>query len=53
VRLYRPHSRAATDYALLAEDILSLWIADRRRPDPLTGALDPAAARRPLEESQV
>ena len=25
VRCYRPHSRAAADYALLTEDILSLW----------------------------
>ena len=33
VRVYRPHSRAATDYALLADDIVSLWIVDRRRPD--------------------
>jgi chromosome partitioning protein len=25
VRLYRPQSRAATDYALLTDDILSSW----------------------------
>ena len=53
VGLYRPHSRAATDYALLAEDVLSLWLIDRRPPDPLRGALAPSPARRPLEESQV
>ena len=53
VRLYRPRSRAATDYSLLAEDVLSLWMADRRRPEPPIEALGPSAARQPLEESQV
>jgi chromosome partitioning protein len=53
VRLYRPQSRAATDYALLAEDVLSLWLTDRRSPDPSIEAFGPSAARRPLEESQV
>jgi chromosome partitioning protein len=53
VRLYRPQSRAATDYALLAEDVLSLWMTDRRRPDPPIETLGPSPARRPLEESPV
>jgi len=53
VRLYRPLSRAATDYALLAEDVLSLWMNDRRRPEPPIAALDLSAARRPIEQSQV
>jgi len=52
VRLYRPQSRAATDYAL-ADDVLSLWTTDRRRPEPPIKATGPSAARRPLEESQV
>jgi len=51
VRLYRPQSRAATDYALLAEDVLSLWMTERRRPEPPIEALGPSAAPQPLEES--
>jgi chromosome partitioning protein len=53
VRLYRPQSRAATDYALLAEDVVSLWLTERRRPEPPIEAPIPSAARQPLEESQV
>jgi chromosome partitioning protein len=53
VRLYRPQSRAATDYALLAEDVLALWTTARRRPDPPIEALVPIAARRPFEETQI
>ena len=49
VRLYRPQSRAATDYALLAEDVVALWATARRRTDQP----DPAAAIRPLAQSQV
>jgi chromosome partitioning protein len=43
VRLYRPQSRAAADYALLAEDVLALWMTDRRRPDPPAAALSLSA----------
>jgi chromosome partitioning protein len=53
VRLYRPQSRATTDYALLAEDVLSLWMTDGRRSDPPFEASAPSAAGRPVEESQV
>jgi len=53
VRLYRPQSRAAMDYALLAEDVLALWTTDRRRPDPPIETLGPIAARRPFEETQI
>jgi chromosome partitioning protein len=53
VRLYRPQSRAATDYALLAEDVVSLWLAERRRPEPPIEAPSASAARQPLEESHV
>jgi chromosome partitioning protein len=46
VRLYRPHSRAATDYALLAEDVLALWMTAARRADPPIETADqPAPAR--------
>jgi len=46
VRLYRPQSRAAMDYALLAEDVLSLWMTAGRRADPPIEATGPAAAAR-------